>query len=262
MSSPEAPQEATAQEIQGPLSGRRALVTGASAGIGAQTARTLCSLGASVTVVARRRERLEALVQELGRGARAKSCDVRDTDAVTALFEGETYDLVVANAGLGLGVAPLHAGDPGDWSTMIDTNVKGVLHTIRAALPGMRERGAGDLVLIGSVAGRQVYPGGNVYNATKHAIKAIYDALRLDEVGSGIRFTTVDPGMVQTEFSVVRLGDQNAADRVYDGMTPLRPEDIADAIGFAVTRPPHVNIGEIVLWPTDQASTRDVHRTP
>ena len=144
---------------------------------------------------------------------------------------------------------------------MIDTNVKGVLHTVRAALPPMRARGAGDLVLIGSVAGRQVYPGGNVYNATKHAVKAIYDALRLDEVGSGVRFTTVDPGMVETEFSLVRLGDRSAADAVYDGMTPLRPEDVADAITFAVTRPPHVNIGEIVLWPTDQASTRDVHRS-
>ncbi len=260
-SAPASPAPASAPALGRPLAGRQALVTGASAGIGAQTARVLNALGAAVTVVARRQERLATLVEELGPGTRAKSCDVRDADAVAALFEGEAYDLVVANAGLGLGVAPLHAGDPSDWSTMIDTNVKGVLHTVRAALPGMRERGRGDLVLIGSVAGRQVYPGGNVYNATKHAVKAIYDALRLDEVGSGIRFTTVDPGMVQTEFSVVRLGDQNAADRVYDGMTPLGPSDVADAIAFAVTRPAHVNIGEIVIWPTDQASTRDVHRT-
>lgn len=244
-----------------PLAGRQALITGASAGIGAATARALAARGAHVTLTARRADRLEALAAELGESASVAAVDVRDAASVAGLFDGHAYDLVVANAGLGLGVAPLHEGDTGDWSTMIDTNVKGVLHTVRAALPPMRARGAGDLVLIGSVAGRQVYPGGNVYNATKHAVKAIYDALRLDEVGSGVRFTTVDPGMVETEFSLVRLGDRSAADAVYDGMTPLRPEDVADAIAFAVTRPPHVNIGEIVLWPTDQASTRDVHRT-
>lgn len=244
-----------------PLTGRRALITGASAGIGAATARALAARGAHVTLTARRADRLQALAAELGENASVATVDVRDAASVAALFDGQEYDLVIANAGLGLGVAPLHEGDPGDWSTMIDTNVKGVLHTVRAALPPMRARGSGDLVLIGSVAGRQVYPGGNVYNATKHAVKAIYDALRLDEVGSGVRFTTVDPGMVETEFSLVRLGDRSAADAVYDGMTPLRPEDVADAITFAVTRPPHVNIGEIVLWPTDQASTRDVHRS-
>lgn len=244
-----------------PLATRRALITGASAGIGAATARALAERGAHVTLTARRAERLEALAADLGDSASVATVDVRDAASVARLFDGQAYDLVIANAGLGLGVAPLHEGDPDDWSTMIDTNVKGVLHTVRSALPQLRARGGGDLVLIGSVAGRQVYPGGNVYNATKHAVKAIYDALRLDEAGSGIRFTTVDPGMVETEFSLVRLGDQAAADAVYDGMTPLRPEDVADAIAFAVTRPPHVNIGEIVLWPTDQASTRDVHRS-
>ncbi len=252
------------------LAGRRALITGASSGIGAATARVLTQAGASVVLTARRTERLAALEAELN-GIRAGSaavaaCDVRDAAAVSAVFSGRDaagtpIDLVVANAGLGLGVSPIQSGDPDDWSTMIDTNVKGVLHTVRAALPGLRERGKGDLVILGSVAGRQVYPGGNVYNATKHAVKAIYDALRLDNVGSGIRFTTVDPGMVETEFSVVRLGDQKKADAVYDGMNPLTPGDVADAICYAVTRPAHVNIGEIVLWPTDQASTRDVHRS-
>lgn len=244
-----------------PLEGKRALVTGASSGIGAATVRTLAGLGAEVVLAARRVERLEGLCAEIGEGATARACDVRDAESVAALFDGPPLDIVVANAGLGLGVAPLHEGDVEDWATMLDTNVKGVLHTVRAALPGMRERGTGDLVVVGSVAGRQVYPGGNVYNASKHAVRAIYEALRLDEVGSGIRFTTVDPGMVETEFSLVRLGDQAAADRVYDGMAPLTPGDVADAIGFAVTRPAHVNIGEIVLWPTDQASTRDVHRS-
>lgn len=253
-----------------PLQGRHALVTGASSGIGAATARALCRAGATVILTARRADRLSQLESELNAGrpgsASAATCDVRKASDLARIFDGERsagrpVDLVVANAGLGLGVAPIQDGDPEDWSTMIDTNVKGVLHTIRAALPTLKELGRGDLVLLGSVAGRQVYPGGNVYNATKHAVKAIYDALRLDNVGSGLRFTTVDPGMVQSEFSVVRLGDRAQADAVYAGMEPLRPEDVADAILYAVTRPSHVNIGEIVLWPTDQASTRDVHRS-
>lgn len=243
-----------------PLTGRRALVTGASSGIGAATARRLVALGAQVALVARREDRLAELAAELGETASVHSADVQDASAMQGLFDAVPYDLVVANAGLCIGVAPIHEGDPAHWSTMVDTNVKGVLHTVRAALPGLRARGAGDVVLLGSVAGRQIYPGGNVYNATKHAVKAIYDAMRLDEVGTGIRFTTVDPGMVETEFSVVRMGSQDAADKVYDGMTPLTADDVADAISFAVTRPAHVNIGEVVLWPTDQASTRDVHR--
>ena len=245
----------------GPLSGRRAIVTGASSGIGRSTARRLAAAGAEVHLVARREERLVELARELGPGATHATADVRDADAVARLFEGQRFDLVVANAGLSRGVAPLHEGVFEDWNTMLDTNVKGLLHTVRAALPALRELGRGDLVVLGSVAGRQVYPGGNVYNASKHAVRAIYEALRLDEVGSGIRFTTVDPGLVETEFSVVRLGSQKAADGVYEGMTPLTPDDVADAIHYAVTRPPHVNIGEMVLWPTEQASTRDIHRS-
>jgi NADP-dependent 3-hydroxy acid dehydrogenase YdfG len=244
-----------------PLAGRHAVVTGASSGIGRATARKLAGAGASVHLVARREERLEELAQEIGAAATYSVADVRDPEAMSAVFEGKTFDLVVANAGLSRGVAPMHEGDATDWAEMIDTNVKGVLHTALAALPALRAAGQGDLVVLGSVAGRQVYPGGNVYNASKHAVRAIYEALRLDEFGSGIRFTTVDPGLVETEFSLVRLRDQDAADRVYEGMTPLTPEDVADAIRYAVTRPPHVNIGEIVLWPTDQASTRDVHRS-
>lgn len=270
MTEPTTPPASPASTLGPALVGRRAVITGASSGIGAATARLLAGAGASVVLTARRAERLASLEAELNAlrpgSAAVATCDVRDASAVDAVFlaeagAGRPIDLVVANAGLGLGVAALQDGDPEDWSTMIDTNVKGVLHTVRAALPGLRELGRGDLVLLGSVAGRQVYPGGNVYNATKHAVKAIYDALRLDNVGSGVRFTTVDPGMVETEFSAIRLGDQAAADAVYDGMSPLTPEDVADAIGYALTRPAHVNIGEIVLWPTDQASTRDVHRS-
>jgi 3-hydroxy acid dehydrogenase/malonic semialdehyde reductase len=249
-----------------PLAGRTALVTGATAGIGAATARAFAAAGARLVLVARRAERLAALSEELAGapGGRPETCtlDVRDADALAAAAAGRGIDLAVANAGLGLGLAKLPDGRPEDWATMLDTNVRGVLHTIRAVLPGMREQRRGDLVLLGSVAGRQVYPGGNVYNASKHAVRALYEALRLDNLGSGVRFTTVDPGMVATEFSVVRFdGDTDAARRVYEGMTPLSPDDVADAILYAVTRPPHVNVGEVVLWPTDQASTRDVARS-
>lgn len=242
------------------LEGKTALVTGASAGIGAATARALAAQGARVTCVARRLERLEALAEELP-GAEAVALDVRDAEGLRTLCAERTFDIAVANAGLARGVATLQAGDPDDWAEMIDTNVKGVLHVIRAALPGMIDRGRGDLVLLGSVAGRQVYPGGNVYNATKHGVRALYEAMRLDAAGSGVRFTTVDPGMVETEFSQVRLGDEEKARQVYAGMDPLKPQDVADAILYAVTRPPHVNIGEVVLWPTCQASTRDVTRS-
>lgn len=243
-----------------PLAERLALVTGASAGIGAATARALCGAGARVLLAARRRERLEALSAELP-GSSVLELDVRDAAGVAAALEPHAVDLLVANAGLARGTASLQEGDPEEWSLVIDTNIKGVLNCLRPVLPRMIERGAGDVVLLGSVAGRQVYPGGNVYNASKFAVHAIYQALRLDARGSGVRFCTVDPGLVETEFSLVRLdGDQERADEVYAGMTPLRPEDVADAILYAVTRPSHVNVGEIVLWPTDQASTRDVRR--
>jgi 3-hydroxy acid dehydrogenase/malonic semialdehyde reductase len=247
------------------LAGQLALVTGASSGIGAATARALAGAGARLVLAARRTERLAALAAELAHGgapAEVVALDVRDAASMDRALAGREFHIAVANAGLGLGLTKLPEGDPADWATMIDTNVKGVLHTIRAVLPAMRRRGAGDLVLLGSVAGRQVYPGGNVYNATKHAVRALYEALRLDNLGTGVRFTTVDPGMVETEFSLVRYaGDAEAARKVYQGLTPLTPADVADAILYAVTRPPHVNVGELVLWPTAQASTRDVARS-
>jgi NADP-dependent 3-hydroxy acid dehydrogenase YdfG len=237
------------------LDGKTALITGASSGIGAATARAWAAEGARLVLCARRKERLDALASELD-GAEVAVVDVRDADALRAAFQERAFDLVLANAGLGRGMEKIAAGDPGEWAEMLETNVQGVLHTIRATLPAMLARGSGDLVLLGSVAGRQVYPGGNVYCASKHAVRAIYEALRLDHVGSGVRFTTVDPGMCATEFSIQRFrGDEEAAQRVYAGMTPLRPEDVADAITYAVTRPPHVNVGEIVLWASAQAST-------
>jgi len=249
--------------MQTTLAGRRALVTGASAGIGAATARALAGAGAEVWLVARRAERLEQLARELGR-AHAVALDVCDHAAVLAALGPLEIDLLVDNAGLALGMEKLSAGDPADWSQVIDTNVKGVLNVTRALLPGMLRRGSGDVVLIGSVAGREVYPGGGVYCASKHAVRAIYQALRLEHVGSGVRFTTIDPGMVgSTEFSQVRMrGDEAKVRAVYQGVDPLRPEDVAEALLWAVTRPAHVNVGELVLWASAQASTTSVQRRP
>jgi len=244
------------------LSGRLALVTGASAGIGAATARALSASGAHVVCCARRKEALEAVVSDCA-SAEALLLDVTDGDACAAALGDRPFDLVLANAGMAIGNASLIDGDVTEWSQVIDTNVKGVLNTIRPVLSGMRERGSGHVITLGSVAGRQVYPGGNVYCATKFAVKALYEALRVELVGTGLRITTVDPGMVETEFSLVRFeGDREKAAALYDGMTPLTSEDVADAILWAATRPAHVDIGEIVLWPTDQASTTLVHRTP
>jgi NADP-dependent 3-hydroxy acid dehydrogenase YdfG len=243
-----------------PLLGLTALVTGASAGIGAATARALAGEGARVLLAARRSERLAALSRELA-GSVVLELDVRDAAAVQQALQPYSVDIAIANAGLALGTAPLQAGDPDDWEVVIDTNVKGVLHVLRAVTPAMAERGRGDVILLGSVAGRQVYPGGNVYCATKHAVRALYEALRLDLAGSGLRFTTVDPGMVETEFSDVRFkGDRERARKVYEGFQPLQPADVADAIRWVVTRPRHVNVGELVLWPTAQASTTRVER--
>ncbi|MFT5289385.1 MAG: 3-hydroxy acid dehydrogenase/malonic semialdehyde reductase [Planctomycetota bacterium] len=254
---------------QSNLDGKLALVTGASSGIGAATARSLVAAGAKVVLAARRLERLEALAEELransplGQGAAEPlALDVCDAKAVAVALEARAFDLVVVNAGLGIGMEPIQNGDVEEWSTMIDTNIKGLLHVVRTTLPSMLERGAGDMVLLGSIAGRTVYPNGHVYCATKHAVHAIYQALRQDAGASGVRFTTVDPGMVETGFSEVRFrGDKQAAKQVYAGMHALQPEDVADAILYAVTRPAHVNIGEIVLWPTDQASATKVRRS-
>ena len=242
------------------LLGRTALVTGASAGIGAATARALAKAGARLLLAARPSDRLTALAREL-QGAEALELDVRDAPALAAALEGRTIDILIANAGLALGTDLVQTGNPVDWSIVIDTNVKGVLHALRAVLPGMLARGRGDVLFLGSVAGRQVYPGGNVYCATKYALRGLYEALRLDVAGKGIRVSTVDPGLVETEFSKTRFrGDLERARKVYLGNTPLKPEDVADAILFILSRPPHVNIGELVLWPTDQASPTVLRR--
>lgn len=243
-------------------------MTGASAGIGAATARALAAAGAQVVLAARGRERLEAVCDGIradGGQAQVLVLDVRDAPAVLEALgpPGQPFDLVLNNAGLALGADMLADGDPEDWSTVIDTNVKGVLHVLRATLPAMLEADRGDMVFLGSVAGRQVYPGGNVYCASKYAVRALYQSCREEHGGAGVRFTTVDPGMVETDFSRVRYrGDEDKARAVYANVDPLRPEDVADAVLWAVTRPPHVNVGEIVLWASAQASTRRITRRP
>lgn len=242
------------------LEARRILVTGASAGIGEATARALAAEGAHVILAARRKEKLATLAAELS-GSVAVALDVRDAAACERALGALELDGAILNAGLGRGLGSIADGSVAEWNEMLDTNVKGVLHVLHAVLPKLVGRGRGDLILLGSVAGRQVYPGGNVYCASKFAVRALYEALRVDLAGKNVRVTTVDPGMVLTDFSITRFhGDRERAAKVYQGMTPLAPSDVADAIVFALTRPPHVNIGEIVLWPTDQASTTQVTR--
>lgn len=247
------------------------LVTGASAGIGDACARAFAAAGARLVLTARREERLRALADELraehGTESHLVTLDMRDREAVLSTLSslpGEfgAVDVLVNNAGLGRGLDKVQTGDVDGWDEMVDTNVKGLLYATRAVTPGMVERGRGHVINIGSVAGHEVYPGGAVYCATKHAVGAITRGLRMDLLGTGVRVSTVDPGMVETEFSVVRFaGDRERADSVYRGMTPLIAADIADAVLWVASRPPHVNIDEIIIKPTDQASATLVHRS-
>jgi len=253
------------------LEGRLAFVTGASSGIGAACARAFAAEGARLLLGARRADRLRtaaAALMQLGAGeVRTFALDVRDPAAVeralTALPDDwRAIDILVNNAGLSRGLDKLHEGKLLDWEEMIDTNVKGLLYVDRAVVPGMVARGRGTVVHIGSIAGRQVYPGGNVYCATKSAVRTLTEALRLDLVGTGVRVVGIEPGLVtETEFSAVRFrGDLERAATVYKGMTPLSATDVADVILFAVTRPPHVTLGDVLVLPTDQASASLVHR--
>ncbi len=255
---------------QNRIEGRAVLVTGASSGIGEACARRFAAAGADLVLWARRIERLEALAAELERqhGAvvRFAAVDVRDRAAVfreaEALHEhGWVPDVLVNNAGLAVGLSALQEGDPDDWERMIDTNVKGLLYVTRAFLPHMIERGRGHVVNLGSVAGHQVYPKGNVYTATKHAVRALTHALALDLAGTPIRVSSIDPGLVETEFSIVRFkGDRERAASVYRGLQPLTGDDVADAVLYAVNAPPHVNVLELLLLPTAQRSATVVHR--
>lgn len=248
------------------LNGRTALVTGASSGIGEACARALAAAGARVIVCARRGRRLAALADELGNETHVLELDVRDRDQVTAAIRGlperwQEIDLLVNNAGLAAGADALPGGDPDHWDRMLDTNVKGVLWVTRAVVPGMIDRGHGDVITIGSIAGRETYPGGAVYCASKAAVDRITTGLRMDLLGTGIRVTAIDPGLVETEFSTVRYdGDRERAAAVYQGMQPLRGSDIADVVVWTADRPPHVQIADVLVLPTAQASATRVAR--
>lgn len=238
-----------------------ALITGASSGIGAACARAFAEEGWELVLAARRSERLAELAEELPTPVRTVVLDVRDRAAVETALDGVEVDVLVNNAGLAAGFGPLLDNDPDDWDRMLDTNVRGLLDVTRVVVAGMVARGRGHVVNIGSIAGHEPYPSGAVYCASKHAVDAITKALRMDLLGTGVKVSTVDPGLVETEFSVVRFhGDQDAADRVYKGMTPLTGADIAAVVLWVATRPAHVQIAEVVVFPADQASATRVHR--
>jgi len=247
-----------------PGSDRIAVVTGASSGIGEATARGLRDAGFFVVLGARREDRLMAVARELG--GRGLPLDVRDLasiDAFTAAVAAEygQVEILINNAGLAAGLQPLAQGNDDDWVQMMETNVLGLLRVTRAMLPLLRRAPRAHIVNLGSVAGFEVYPGGVGYTASKHAVRAITKTLRLELMGEPIRVTEIEPGMVETEFSLVRFkGDQERASNVYQGMQPLTGADVADCIVWVVTRPPHVNIDEMVVRPIAQATARDVAR--
>jgi serine 3-dehydrogenase len=252
------------------LKNRIVLITGASAGIGRSCARAFAREGAKLILAARRRERLEELAaglkQRPGEDILLLPLDVKDRieveKAVSGLPPGwASVDILVNNAGLSRGLDKIQEGKLNDWDEMIDVNIKGLLSVSRAVIPGMVKRGQGHIINIGSISGHEVYPGGGVYCATKFAVDALSKGMRLDLLGTGLRVTQVSPGMVETEFSLVRFrGDRDRAEKVYKGLTPLTPDDIADAVIYCATRPPHVNVSEMIVMPTDQASTTLAYR--
>src|SRR5512139_2121970 len=244
------------------------LITGASSGIGAAAARAFGLSGARLVLVARRAERLRTLATELGVETHPIALDVRDRAAVCQAIAAipspfAAIDVLLNNAGLSRGFDPLHEGSEDDWDEMIDTNLKGLLYVTRAVLPGMVARCRGHIINIGSVAGHEAYPRGNVYCATKAAVRMLNKGMRLDLLGTGIRVSTIDPGMVPTEFSEVRFhGDRARGASVYHNTRPLSAADVAETIVWCASRPPHVNVEQLLLMPTDQASPTLVHRRP
>lgn len=243
------------------MRGKLTLVTGATAGIGEACAELFASHGSNLILTGRRGERLEALAgrlrQQFAIEVTALTFDLSDRAQVESQLSSvagqlQNLDVLINNAGLAAGAEPVAIGSVDDWETMIDTNIKGLLYVTKMCLPFFLRKNAGSIVNLGSVAGRWVYPGGAVYCATKHAVRALTEGMRMDLMGTGVRVTNIEPGMVETEFSVVRLKSEEKAKAVYQGMNPLRASDIAETILWCVERPSHINIQELVIFPTDQ----------
>lgn len=252
------------------LKNKIVFITGASSGIGKATAIKFAEIGANILVCARRLEKIRTLASELQKQfkipAHTFALDVRDQKSVESTLndlpvEWKNISVLVNNAGLSRGLDNVQDAKVEDWDEMIDTNVKGLLYVTRAVLPGMIERNSGHIINIGSVAGHWTYAKGNVYAATKFAVNALSQGLKMDLLGTPIRVTSIDPGLVETDFSVVRFrGDEERAKKVYQGLTPLTPEDIAESIVWAATRPAHVNVNNIIIMATDQSAPTMVHR--
>jgi 3-hydroxy acid dehydrogenase/malonic semialdehyde reductase len=254
------------------LKNKIVFITGASSGIGMACAKLFAAAGAKLLLCARRLDVLNTLATQLrsehGVDVHTFGLDVRQRIYVTRALEllpeqWRPVDILINNAGLAAGLDFIQEGDVQDWDDMIDTNVKGLLYVTREILPQMVEKNAGHIINIGSISGHQGYPRGAVYCATKHAVNALSNGLRLDLFGTKIRVSSVDPGAVETNFSKVRFkGDIQRAEAVYEGMEPLKPEDVADAVIYCATRPSHVNISEVIIMPTVQASITMTHRQP
>lgn len=252
------------------LKNKTVMITGASSGIGRACAEKFAEMGARLLLCARRETALRTLAAELQQQYASQiytfPVDVSDSVAVSRALETlpsawTDIDILVNNAGLALGLDKIQDSNPNDWETMIDTNIKGVLYVTRLVLKRMLQRHQGHIINIGSISSHEVYAGGVVYCATKFALKAISKGIKMDVHGTPIRVSSVDPGMVQTEFSTVRFGgDQEQADRIYQGLTPLSGDDIAEAVVFCATRPLHVDVREIKIYPTAQTAVSMVHR--
>ena len=249
---------------------KTAFITGATSGFGRAIAFRFAGLGYNLIVTGRREERLNELVEQLNSKFDIEILplcfDIRDNQACTLAFQSlpeyfRNIDILINNAGLAAGASPFQDSDIADYEQMIDTNVKGLLYMTKLVVPGMIARESGHIVNISSIAGIEVYPNGSVYCASKHAVNAITKGLRIDLIKHGIKVSSVSPGMAETEFSLVRYhGDEEKAKAVYNGLTPLNSEDIADAVEFIVTRPAHVSINDIQLNPTQPANTYIAHR--
>ncbi|WP_405384649.1 SDR family NAD(P)-dependent oxidoreductase [Maribacter sp. LLG6340-A2] len=248
---------------------KTAFITGATSGIGKATAVLFAKNGIDLVICGRRQERLDSLKKDLGKDINVFTLnfDIRSKEEVNKAISGlpeefSTIDILINNAGNAHGLDPVHEGSLEDWDAMLDINVKGLLYVSKALIPKMVERKSGHIINIGSTAGKEVYPKGNVYCASKHAVDAINQGMRIDLNPFGIRVGAVNPGLVETEFSNVRFkGDDDRANNVYKGFQPLKAEDIADIIHFVVTRPYHVNIADLIVMPTAQASSTIVNKS-